>query len=314
MKKNNCQIVMYHYIRDKKTNKYQNLKFLSTEEFENQIIYLKKKYNLLDPSKVYENYSENKNLNSDDCFLTFDDGYIDHYLYVMPILNKHKIKAFFFPPVVSTMADDVLAVNKIHHILACNNEPQLLYNEIKEIFYELELNKKYGDYEEFCQNLDHRSGNRYDEYYSATIKRLLQRDLGLSDRSIIYDHLFKKYVSEDLKSFARELYMDVEHLREIKSYDHEIGSHGFLHNWYSTLNETEQKKDIQSSIEFLRNHSLVGENWSMCYPYGDFNKTTINILKHFNCNLGLTRAIPKNDGSYRSKLTVPRWDTNDYPS
>ncbi|MDC3204470.1 polysaccharide deacetylase family protein [Pelagibacteraceae bacterium] len=313
MKKNNCQIVMYHYVRDKKTNKYQNLKFLSTEEFESQIIYLKKKYNLLDPSKVYENYNENKNLNSEDCFLTFDDGYADHYSFVLPILLKYNVKAFFFPPIISTIAEDVLDVNRIHHILACKNDPPLLYKEIKQMFYEMELENKYGDFDKYCQNLDHRSGNRYDENLSAIIKRLLQRDLDLEDRNEISNFLFNKYVSSDLRSFARELYMDINQLREIKSYGHEIGSHGFFHNWYSKLSEAEQSEDIQKSIKFLREHDLVGEKWSICYPYGDFNKTTIKILKNMNCSLGFTRVIPNNDGGYRTKLTIPRWDTNDYP-
>ncbi len=304
---------MYHYVRDKKENLYQNLNILSAEEFEKQITYLKYNYHLLEPSEVYEYYNRNINFKSNDCFLTFDDGYVDHYKYVSPILLKHNIRAFFFPPVVSTIAKDVLIVNKIHHILACKNDPLSLYNEIEKKFNEMELKIKYGNFHQFCQNLDHRSGNRYDENYSAIIKRLLQRDLRLEDRTSICNYLFKKYVTTDTSSFARELYMDTDQLKELKSYGHEIGSHGFSHTWYSTLNEKEQKKDVQKSVEFLHSNDLIGKNWSICYPYGDFNKITIKILKDMNCSLGFTRVIPNNDGGYRTKLTIPRWDTNDFP-
>ena len=31
--------------------------------------------------------------------LTFDDGYLDHFKYVLPLLSKEKISGCFYPPI-----------------------------------------------------------------------------------------------------------------------------------------------------------------------------------------------------------------------
>ena len=48
--------------------------------------------------------------------LSFDDGYIDHYKYVVPTLVKNKIKGCFYPP-INIFKGKLLNVNKIHFIL-----------------------------------------------------------------------------------------------------------------------------------------------------------------------------------------------------
>ena len=50
-------------------------------------------------------------------FLTFDDGYKDHYDYVYPYLKERKIKGNFYPPIQVLKNNKVLDVNKIHFIL-----------------------------------------------------------------------------------------------------------------------------------------------------------------------------------------------------
>ena len=78
------------------------------------------------------------------CWLTFDDGYIDHYENVIPILEENKIKASFFAPVKSAKQDTILDVNKIQLILGKSNNFDKLLSDIKEIFSNLNSDKKYG--------------------------------------------------------------------------------------------------------------------------------------------------------------------------
>ena len=73
---------MYHYVRDLKLSKYKKLKVLKIENFKKQIKYLKKNYIFFNPNDKIKNY-----INKKVCWLTFDDGYIDHYNYVLPILE-----------------------------------------------------------------------------------------------------------------------------------------------------------------------------------------------------------------------------------
>ena len=108
---------MYHYVRDYKKTDYPDIKGLDIESFKFQIKYLKTKYNILSPNQIYKIIENHKSFNDNDCWLTFDDGYIDHYKYVLPILEHNGIKASFFPSVKTTLNETVLDVNKIHFIL-----------------------------------------------------------------------------------------------------------------------------------------------------------------------------------------------------
>ena len=90
-------IITYHYVRNLNSKFLPKLKVLGIRKFEKQIKYLKKNFKILSYDQI-KFYRQNKlNFPDKSCWLTFDDGYIDHYKNVLPILNKYKIKASFFP-------------------------------------------------------------------------------------------------------------------------------------------------------------------------------------------------------------------------
>ena len=51
----------------------------------------------------------------------------------------------------------------------------------------------------------------------------------------------------------------------------------------------------------------------MCYPYGAYNNSLINILKKKNCKLGLTTKVDIASLSKENAFTLERLDTNDLP-
>ena len=75
--------------------------------FEYQIQYLISKYNVLTPGEVRDVVKDGRHFERNDCWLTFDDGYVDDIQYVFPILEKYGLKASFFPPVLTTLAQDL---------------------------------------------------------------------------------------------------------------------------------------------------------------------------------------------------------------
>ena len=81
----------------------------------------------------------------------------------------------------------------------------------------------------------------------------------------------------------------------------------------SKLKKHEQEQDIKTSIEFLKTagHSL--KNLTMCFPYGDFNKDTLTILKKYDFCLGFGIETRVANISKDNILTLPRLDTNDIP-
>tara|TARA_B100000989_G_C19489930_1_gene449288 strand:+ start:574 stop:1494 length:921 start_codon:yes stop_codon:yes gene_type:complete len=304
------KIIMYHYVRDFKILGNNGINGLDVKNFISQLKYLKSKFNIINPFEVHEIIKRKKNFRKEDCWLTFDDGYYDHYRYVFPILSDLKVNASFFPPVITTKQNHVLDVNKIHFILAkCKNRIEILeYIKNKYNHYK---NKNSQNFQSIIRKI--KIKNRYDDNTTMYIKQLLQSFLSLNLRKKICDQLFKKYVSDDTKSFARKLYMNLSQIKEILKSGNEIGLHGYNHYWLGRLKKEEQNKEIRDSISFWKKNKIIKDNFTMCYPYGSYNKSTLEILKKNNCLIGLSTKVGSVPIKKYKPYELPRFDTNDFP-
>lgn len=311
MNKEKVSIIMYHYVRDLKHSRYPDIKGLDISLFYEQIEYLKKHYHFITMEMLIDSIENNSSLPDNSVLLTFDDGYSDHFKYVFPFLDKHKIQGSFFPPAKAITEHTVLDVNLIHFILASENDKLKIIYEIKN-----ELDKYRKDYNlrSFSFYYDKLAqANRFDTADVIFIKRLLQVELEESLRNIITNNLFEKIVGIDEDSFSRELYMNIEQIQCMNRNGMHIGSHGYDHYWLGSLDRQKQKIEIEKALEFL---TIVGsdkDNWTMCYPYGNYNETTIKLLKEYNCKLALTTEVNIADIQKHNKYTLPRLDTNDIP-
>ena len=297
------EFIMYHYVRDLKTSRYPKIKGLDYYDFLKQIKFLKKEYNIISIEDfIRDEYKKNKKT----CVLTFDDGYIDHYDFVFPTLINENIKGSFFTP-VDTIEDNILLdVNLIHIILASAYESRIL----ERIIYHYERMGNIIPIETYISTIN--TDSRYDTKTTIIIKRLLQTSLPLDIRSIICRLLLEDFVEEDEKSLSKSLYLSKENIEEMISEGMHFGSHGKSHFWFSSLKESDQEKEITSSIKFLNSLYKKDYDLTMCYPYGSYNEITINLLKKYQFKLAMT-TIPRTYNQEKDNLfEIPRWDTNDY--
>ena len=302
-------IIMYHYVRDFSKTNYKNIKGVDVKNFETQIKKIKNTFNILEPKDVHYTIRNKLSFGEFDCWLTFDDGLKDHILYVLPILDKYDLKGSFYPPTITTMGQKILDVHKIQHIISINEDSNEIIKRIKNL-YEKYTNKNHLLFSELVSKIDLNS--RYDDTNIVLIKRLLQRDIELEIREKICDNLFNDIVTNDKSEFIKSLYMDSNDLLKLYSLNHEIGSHGYDHFHLSYLSRSIQEQEIRKSIDYLRNLNLLRDDWSMCYPYGDYNTDSLDILNNLNCNIGLTTIPKENDRLNYANLELTRWDTNDF--
>ena len=86
---------MYHYVRDIKKSKYPNIRGLEFNDFKKQIKFFLKKFNILNNDDFIDIIETGKLPKKKSIFLTFDDGYADHWNFVFPYLKKTKSQVIF---------------------------------------------------------------------------------------------------------------------------------------------------------------------------------------------------------------------------
>lgn len=303
---------MYHYVRDLTKTQFPRICGLDVAHFREQIAYMRRFYEFVSVNDCLEAIYGGRALPGNAALLTFDDGYSDHYLNVFPILDALKIQGCFFPPVCAVRDGRLLDVNKIHFILASMSDVERLKQDI---FKSLDRYRSEGH--EIAPNKDIYAKlaiqSEWDLPEVIFVKQVLQCELSGDLRPRLVDELFRRYVTNDEQVLARELYMNEEHLRMMIRHGMHIGSHGYEHRWMNKLSSSEQRDEIETSLDFLQSIGMSRGNWLMCYPYGEHDESLRSICTDLGCGMAFTTEVGIADLTQTNALRLPRLDTNHLP-
>lgn len=309
-KNSKVTIVMYHYVRNLKESRYPNIKGLDYKLFKEQMEFICKNYNVVTMEEVIKSNCGEINLPEKALLLTFDDGYIDHYLNVYPILKKCGVQGSFFLSAKTLAESKVLDVNKIHFILA-SKDINLL---VKDVFDYLDEYRKKGYKIESNEILFNKLAiaNRFDCKETIFVKRLFQNELDEGLRNELVQRLFEENIEVDETTFSKELYMNMDQIKCMKRDGMYFGIHGYDHYWLGKLENEKMKEDINKALRFF-DGIIDKNNWVMNYPYGSFNDEVINYIKTIGCKLGISTEVDIATINKESLYNLPRLDTNDLP-
>lgn len=304
-------IVAYHYVRELARGRYPRIKGLETHLFAEQLEFLLRHYAPVSMAQVMDALDGTVELPRRSVLLTFDDGYVDHYATVFPLLTAKGVPGAFFPPVEAVRDRKALGVNKIHFLLATVPQTASLVADI------LDFVRREGERFGLLPGPEYQARvmkpGRYDPAETVFVKRMLQRELPEQARGELLGDLFARHFDISEEAFAQELYMTPEQLAHLIRAGMHVGSHGSSHRWLTTLEPAEQASEIDASLEFLRSLGADTDRWSMCYPYGAVDDSLVQAMRSRGCTLGLTTrsgvAVLDEAGRYH----LPRLDTNDLP-
>ncbi|WP_338984644.1 polysaccharide deacetylase family protein [Fusobacterium nucleatum] len=317
--KSEVTVVMYHYVRDLKNSRYPNIRGLDIEKFEKQIKFFKENYNFIRMEDLIEYYKnpKKKELPEKAILLTFDDGYKDHYTYVLPVLLENNIQGSFYIPTKCFQNKKVLDVNKIHFILeSCIGEEEKILKEIEEYLgknKDSRITLPYNDYFK-----EYTVDSRFDKKEIIFIKRMLQVVLPKDYREKLVDILFKKYVCTigdkiiSERAFWEELYLNPEQIRMMEKLGMHIGFHSHDHIWLNSLSKEEQEFQIKSSINYFKEIGVKTEKMTLSYPYGGYNEESVELIKKYEIPLAFTTKVAVADLNKDENYALPRLDTNDF--
>lgn len=303
-------IVMYHYVRDLRNSRYPQIKGLDYVLFKQQIEFFERNFHVIRMEDVIEYFYGGKKLPEKALLLTFDDGYADHYQYVLPVLMEHRMQGSFFVPAKTFCENQLLDVNKIHFILASTPIGVLC----KELYEQLDYYRggkwDYPSNEELYKQ--YAIANRFDSKETIFFKRILQVVLPEELRRMIATNIFKKQVGVSEQVMAHELYMNEEQMKLMRKEGMFFGIHGYDHYWMNKLSEEELQKDIDAALSSMS--GIIDKNrWVINYPYGSYSDAVIDFVKDKGCILGLSTDVRIAELNKDNRYILPRLDTNDFP-
>ncbi len=301
---------MYHYTRDLTHSRYPKIKGLDISLFRQQIEFIKNTFNVVTMEQVINAVENKSELPEKALLLTFDDGYIDHYTYALPILEEFKIQGSFFIPGKTFTTHQLLDVNKIHYILASAN----IYELVEDVKSQMDYYR--GSEYDYASNTElwnlYAEANRFDPAETIFVKMMLQTVLPERLRNTISSNLFKKYVGVTEEQLAYELYMSEEQIRTMRRHGMFIGVHGYDHYWLGNLPEDKMKSDLNQALDSL-NEFIDRKHWVMNFPYGNYNQGVLDYIKNQGACMGLTTDVRVAEIGKDNVLELPRLDCNDVP-
>lgn len=251
-KRNRLIILAYHRILDFDKNfEYdENLISANVAEFEKQVSFLKKHYNILSLSQVHQLLSTRGKLPPRSLVITFDDGFMDNYENAYSILRKYSVGATFF------VTTGLIGKKKLFWFDRC----AFIAKKIK------------GKLTLVSKKLNHSHVIDNSSNSKCTSSRLLSFLKRVPNQERVeFVELLERYAAEnDIKpkgQYALNYPMTWENLAEMKDNGMEIGAHTVTHPILANLSDEEIKDEIVSSKRDIESRLDINCN-CIAYPVG----------------------------------------------
>jgi peptidoglycan/xylan/chitin deacetylase (PgdA/CDA1 family) len=260
--------IMYHGVVTKNSN-YYSPRHISSEQFEKQLKYFAKEFDVISVPEAFECIKDNYKPKRKTITISFDDGFKNNLYVALPLLEKHKMKSTFF----------------ISGICTKEMETRALWTEIVTCLMFFEKNQiiELGD-KKFKNFIDIGSKISLSDFLKSCEKTIMDGYL---------DHIITKYdIKKRLRSLPEELWklLNKDELKELSASDiANIGSHGYLHYNLANLDISDAKEELRKSKESLQ--QVIGKDIKIvAYPDGSYN----SVIKDLAEQLGYDQQMAVN--------------------
>jgi peptidoglycan/xylan/chitin deacetylase (PgdA/CDA1 family) len=280
-KGNQKRILVYHGVTaNAKTD--INARFISTKLFEKQIHYFKTHYNIVTIDEYFNGASHPTKLT---LAITFDDGYKNNLIEVLPILEKYKVPATFYITTIQQTEYSILWADALDMFRYTNGDNKFLFNGVN---YHKSKNEYVSNSGILKQHLK-KTGWKEKK---ALIETILSKNNFINNTSL--KPYFELLSNEDIYTLSQSKYTT-------------IGSHGLYHNCLAEIPITEAKEELIISKDYLENITQQAVT-SFAYPDGSYSNELINIAEQvsFKTQLAVDFIDTKNinDPRIESRLGI----------
>jgi len=296
---------MYHFVRELGQGMFPRIKGVDVREFKRQVNYFSANYNMVSVENLLDALSGRIKLPDKAALLTFDDGYLDHFVNVFPILKEKQIQGAFFPSAAPVLEGRLLDDDRIQLCLGATSDIKKISDRLISILDDIKDNATLNYYEKCYDKFT--ASSQYDDKDTLFIKYIIQRELPMQLRKEVCRKLFDEFVGQDDTHVAKDLYMSIDQLIEMKNNGMHIGGHGYSHKWTTPLSFIEKSKEIGSTVKMLDAVGTCCHVRTYAYPHGDYDAEMITLLE----NQGFKMAFAAAPHSYKlessNRMFLPRF-------
>lgn len=298
---------MFHHFHDNDVHK-PSQGSISKSQFIKIIKYIGRE-NILDADVFYKKLLDNNLKKHEVCF-TFDDALKSQYDIALPILEKFKIKSFFF--VYTSVFDDKPDHLEIYRFFRNN-----FYKNIDFFYDHFFINVEY-DLKQFFKKKEvkiSKTKAKFPFYSIKDIKFRLVRDelLKMKEYDLIMNILMKEKKFR-AKEYYKILFLNKKNLIRLNSLGHTIGLHSHSHpTVFEKLPQNIQRNEYIMNLKSIS--KILGKSSkyikSMSHPCGSYNKKTLDILTKLKIKVGFRQVMgnrQKENNKKFSSLEIPRED------
>ena len=226
---NQCfRILYYHLVRDEVPDYYFKGKAISTDEFKNQLVHYRKNFSFISLDEALVRFFEGRSLKG-YISLTTDDGFVENYSIIAPILLEEAIPATFF--LINNCIDNANLMwrNKLvylYNVLGWKRSNELIRDIAKD------------------ENLIFPGRNE-------DILSWSRRTFEMNNKDNLASILWEKAGLMDINDFLdrHHPYMTLSQIKELFAQGFSFGSHSNSHPLCSRLNYYELEKEVIGSME-----------------------------------------------------------------
>lgn len=299
-------IITYHYVRDLSRTAFPHIHGRLVTELEQQASWLSQRCEMATLRSALDFLAGTYQPKRDLCLLTFDDGFKDHYVNVLPILLERGIEGLFFISTACIEHHRVLPVHKNHFLMA-----KLEFDEYRSAFLDrLALFSK--ETPNVVDIARAQEAYPWDIANVAAFKFFLNYRLSEQLRVRVLDELFTYFLGDE-SAFSQQLYLSWKEAQTMQQQGMVMGGHSNNHVALSSLNAAKLKADLGTCANVLRKRLQPQLLWPFCYPYGhsySFNDATTQRLRALAFVCGFT-TVPGPIRPGEDLFALHRIDTND---
>ena len=240
---------MYHGV-DLFQNVDFNYRFISQNNFEKHLQFIKKKYNIIPVDQAFEHdfINDNKSV----C-ITFDDGYVNNLNYVYPLINEYDIPVAIYVTAVGHMDIPILWADLVDIATTHLQSPFKIYSNN---FYKNERGK-FAELKKFIKQYPIGGTEKFKNLYTEIFSKILNF---MTENN--YTDYWKLLNDDQIKTLSENKLVT-------------IGSHGYWHNNLANLGFDVAKSEIDQSLAYLE--TLTGEKVkTLAFPDGSYSTALVN--------------------------------------